>query len=58
MTTPGLAPLMVGARSRSVDGVFREGGGTDDGPRTAQDRGNVVLTWGRIKCRGTPIRRI
>ena len=46
MTTPGPAPLMVGARSGAVDGVFREGGDTDDGPRTAQERGNVVLTWG------------
>lgn len=52
MTSPGLAPLMLVARSRSVDGVFREGGGTDDGPRTTQEEGNVVLTRGRIRCRG------
>ncbi|WP_326626484.1 MULTISPECIES: hypothetical protein [unclassified Streptomyces] len=46
MTSPGLATLMVGAQSRAVDGVFREGGDTDDGPQTPQEKGRVFLTWG------------
>lgn len=37
MTTPDPVTLMVGARSRSVDGVFREGGDTDDAPQTARE---------------------
>lgn len=45
-TCTHLMPNSQARVRRAVDGVFREGGDTDDGPRTAQEKGNVVLTWG------------